>query len=315
MVDFSMDFEVAKEILGKADIGLWAIEIDDNALPRLFADDTMLRLLGVEDNLSPEDVYNAWYSRIHPEHYVAVSAAVNKMTSGSHAEVLYPWNHPSLGERYVRCGGVRDKTYTQGVRLEGCHQDVTTLIQIQKKAELMEKQLKAAEKESQKAMNLATMDAMTRCYNRLGFNENAVEIIADNKKNNIYTYLMYIDMDNLKKINDTYGHEEGDFSIKVIADILNTIARGRGIVGRMGGDEFCCVVSYRESDDQGKFFDRQIEKDFDDFNFSSDKPYKVTVSVGGVSIAPSSDLSFEEALSIADERLYEVKRAKKTIRQ
>lgn len=179
----------------------------------------------------------------------------------------------------------------------------------------MEKQLKAAEKESQKAMNLATMDAMTRCYNRLGFNEKAVEIIADNRKNNIYTYLMYIDMDNLKKINDTYGHEEGDFSIKVIADILNTIARGRGIVGRMGGDEFCCVVSYRESDDQGKFFDRQIEKDFDDFNFSSDKPYKVTVSVGGVSIAPSDNISFEDALSVADERLYEVKRAKKTIRQ
>ena len=311
MVDFSMDFALAIEILDKANVGLWAIELDDDAQPRMFADDTMLRLLGVEGNLTPEEVYNAWYSRIDPENYGEVSAAVNKMTSGSHAEVQYPWNHPTKGEVFVRCGGVRDQAYTDGVRLLGCHQDVTNLVHIQKKAALMEKQLKAVEKESQKAMNLATMDAMTRTYNRLGFNEKAAEILNENKRNGIYSYFMYIDMDNLKVVNDTYGHEDGDFSIKTIASILNTIARGRGIVGRLGGDEFACIVSYRESDDQGKFFDKLIEKNFDDFNISSDKPYKVTVSVGGVSISPDSNMTLDEAVSIADERLYEQKRAKK----
>ena len=131
------NFTLAHDILKNANIGLWAIEIDDGALPRMYADDTMLRLLGVEKKLTPEQLYSAWYDNVHPDHYGAVADGVDKMISGAHAEIQYPWFLHGEEIR-VRCGGMRNYEYTKGVRLEGCHQIVTELLHIQKnrKAEL-----------------------------------------------------------------------------------------------------------------------------------------------------------------------------------
>ena len=119
---------LSPDILGKANIGLWAFELDEGKAPRMYADETMLRLIGLEHQVSPEETYHAWYDHIDIASYGLVAESVEKMTAGKHAEVQYPWHHPDGHTMIVRCGGVRNPLYTKGVRIEGTHRDVTDML-------------------------------------------------------------------------------------------------------------------------------------------------------------------------------------------
>lgn len=116
------------DILTKANIGLWSFELDEGKEPRMYVDEAMLGLIGLEQQVSPEETYHAWYDNIDKDAYGIVSDAVEKMISGEHAEVQYPWHHPDGHTLIVRCGGVRNWKYTSGVRIEGTHQDVTEVL-------------------------------------------------------------------------------------------------------------------------------------------------------------------------------------------
>ena len=124
---------LSSDILEKANIGLWAFELDEGCEPRMYADDTMLGLIGLDHRVSPEETYHAWYDHIDPEHYGEVAESVEKMTSGIHAEVQYPWHHPNGEVWIVRCGGVRNYAYTKGIRIEGTHQNVSALMHYEKR--------------------------------------------------------------------------------------------------------------------------------------------------------------------------------------
>ena len=126
--------DLSASIQDTARIGLWAFEIDEGKPPRMYVDDAMLGLIGLKEQTTPEETYHAWYDHVDPAHYDEVSAAVEKMVAGMHAEVQYPWHHPEKGVISVRCGGKRNFDYRQGVRIEGCHQDVTSLLHFQKEA-------------------------------------------------------------------------------------------------------------------------------------------------------------------------------------
>ncbi len=123
---------LSSDIFTKANIGLWSFELDEGCEPRMYADEAMLRLIGLDHQISPEETYHAWYDHIDPEHYDEVSASVEKMTAGVHAEVQYPWHHPNGETWIVRCGGVRNYKYTKGIRIEGTHQNVTDVAHFQK---------------------------------------------------------------------------------------------------------------------------------------------------------------------------------------
>ena len=119
---------LSPDILKKANIGLWAFELDEGQPPRMYADEAMLGLIGLTHQIPPEETYHAWYDHIDEGSYDLVSDAVEKMVAGEHAEVMYPWHHPDGHTMIVRCGGVRNPEYTKGVRIEGTHQNVTALI-------------------------------------------------------------------------------------------------------------------------------------------------------------------------------------------
>ena len=124
--------ELSADILEKTDIGLWAFELDPGAAPRMYVNDTMLHLIGLEKQTTPEMTYHAWYDHVDPDHYAEVNASVDKMITGVHAEVQYPWHHPDGRIMTVRCGGVRNFLYTKGVRIEGTHMDVSDVAHFQK---------------------------------------------------------------------------------------------------------------------------------------------------------------------------------------
>lgn len=119
-------------ILTNADVGVWAVEVDDGKPGRMYADATMLKLMGMEEGSSPEEVFKVWYESIDHESVEAVLEYIQTMYSGKRAEIQYPWHHPDGSIRYVRCGGVRNFEYTKGIRTEGTHQDLTEMVHMER---------------------------------------------------------------------------------------------------------------------------------------------------------------------------------------
>lgn len=134
---------LSSDVLTKANIGLWAFELDEGCEPRMYVDEAMLGLIGLDHQIPPEETYHAWYDNIDVDSYDLVSDAVEKMVSGEHAEVQYPWHHPNGETWVVRCGGVRNPEYTKGIRIEGTHQNVTELIHFDEKERARTKRLES----------------------------------------------------------------------------------------------------------------------------------------------------------------------------
>lgn len=157
--------------------------------------------------------------------------------------------------------------------------------------------------------SLAKSDGLTGLFNRRGFYDAAEKLIAERKACGEAVFAVYVDMNNLKIINDRYGHEEGDFSLKLIGDILVKSVEDKGVAGRIGGDEFACVVRYQGEDEDSML--QAIYDEFDRYNGQSDKEYNVTVSAGAYLLKAEDTLTLSEALTQADEKLYEVKKYRK----
>jgi diguanylate cyclase (GGDEF)-like protein len=158
--------------------------------------------------------------------------------------------------------------------------------------------------------NLSKSDGLTGILNRRGFYLAAERLIEEKKGEGKGVLAIYVDMNNLKIINDRYGHEEGDFSIKLISDILSEEMKEAGVAGRIGGDEFACVVEYGAGESEDILLNR-IYNRFTLFNEHSSKPYNITVSAGACYIGTEDTLTLKEALTQADEKLYEVKKFRK----
>ncbi len=117
-------------------------------------------------------------------------------------------------------------------------------------------------------------------------------------------------MDGLKKINDIFGHDEGDIAIKEMAKILKYSFRKGDIVARIGGDEFAVFTS--DTDEELiETVQNRINYFCDLFNNSSNKQYKLSISLGVSMYNNHSDITLEQLMIQADKSLYSNKRIKK----
>ena len=121
---------------------------------------------------------------------------------------------------------------------------------------------------------------------------------------------LYADMDNLKIVNDEFGHDEGDYSIKTIAKVLSESFRSSDVVGRMGGDEFAAFAMINKDSCTEMIRDR-IQKTMQEFNDQSNKPYYVNISIGVQEFIIDDTVEFEKILKKADAELYIEKKEKK----
>ena len=126
-----------EQTLAAARIGLFRLEFEEDCPPRLFANDTMCGLLGIEpDTLTPEQAFAYWQSRVDPAYLDTAQAGVDAILKAGIGEVNYPWNHPKLGVIYIRCGGVPDQNFDRpGSAIKGYHQDITDTVITRKKQE------------------------------------------------------------------------------------------------------------------------------------------------------------------------------------
>ena len=122
------------DILRSTRTGLWEIILRQGREPVMHADSVMLELLGLDAAPEPEECYQVWYNRIQDEYKGAVQETVSKAIASTRAEVQevqYKWNHPLWGPISVRCGGMKDQEWEDGIRLRGYHQNITDTIMFQ----------------------------------------------------------------------------------------------------------------------------------------------------------------------------------------
>ena len=157
---------------------------------------------------------------------------------------------------------------------------------------------------------LSTSDELTGLYNRRGFLENAHSFIVDDLHRGKKAIIVFADMDNLKMVNDKFGHKDGDFALKSIASILNKSFRRGDVIGRLGGDEFVAFALLDESD-LAKSIQHNIDKHSKFLNDTCGKPYYIDISIGISEFVCGTDVIIEDILAEADAALYSNKKYKR----
>ncbi|MDE5864540.1 MAG: GGDEF domain-containing protein [Lachnospiraceae bacterium] len=236
----------------------------------------------------------------------------DEMNQERHSLVMLPLFFNEMNYGFILCD-MTDDIYENGDFLPAQISSAVKMIVTLRTNEIVQQQLEenlAALKENNiKLDNLSKSDMLTGILNRRGFYDMAERLLQRNQSNRKRTLVAYIDMNNLKIINDRYGHDEGDFSLKLIGDLVVETVGDKGVVGRIGGDEFACVMTY-ETSDNGLKLVNDIANRFADFNVGSDKPYNVTVSTGACVLDGAQEVGLQEALSMADEKLYIAKQSR-----
>ncbi len=156
-----------------------------------------------------------------------------------------------------------------------------------------------------KLKEMAIKDELTGLYNRRGFTMLAEQQLKLSKRSGKGIALFYVDMDNMKVINDTLGHHEGDKALIDVAGILRLSFRDSDIVGRLGGDEFAVFAIDCEKQYVDVMQNRIIDN-INDFNEKKVRPYTLSLSIGSIYIGDSS-INLEEVLAVADKRMYQNK--------
>lgn len=224
--------------------------------------------------------------------------------------VLFPLFFNEVLEGVILCE-MTENIYESGEFLVNHLSSATKMIQLLRANQKIQQDLEDSLvilKENNIALdNLSKSDSLTGIWNRRGLYEEGRQIVERCHRQGRDVLVVYADMNNLKIINDRYGHEEGDFSLKAIAHRLAEAAGKDGVAGRIGGDEFAYVCPYAGTD-EGLEALKLLYAAFQSFNEGTDKVYNVTISAGACVLRPDSSMSLEEALSVADEQLYEAKK-------
>jgi diguanylate cyclase (GGDEF)-like protein len=154
--------------------------------------------------------------------------------------------------------------------------------------------------------HLALTDELTCLYNRRGFFAAAVQQLKLAVRRGQSLLLLYCDLDNLKKINDSFGHREGDLALIRTADAMEKAFRGSDILARLGGDEFVVLASEASAAIQEVLL-RRFQKALKKANVGESR-YDLSVSVGVARFDPKRAVALGELLAQADAAMYQQKR-------
>ena len=157
---------------------------------------------------------------------------------------------------------------------------------------------------------LSLTDELTKLYNRRGLWLLADEQVRLSLRSKRGFWLLVMDLDHLKKINDTYGHPEGDAALQRTARLLQSTFRKSDIISRIGGDEFAVVAIETIPLSLAPLLEH-IQAQLKTENASKEFFYKLDISIGAAYFDPNNPCTFEDLMAKADRELY----AQKKLRQ
>lgn len=153
-------------------------------------------------------------------------------------------------------------------------------------------------------------DMLTHLYNRAGFFHYAKELLKKVVKTEGDVFLIFMDMDGLKAVNDNLGHESGDRYIADMAEILVEAAKPENLVMRYGGDEFVVFGSCVENREAEKCVER-IRCGLSIRNSAGELTYRMDASIGYSTYHAADIINLSEVLEAADQKMYQEKKEKK----
>jgi diguanylate cyclase (GGDEF)-like protein len=150
---------------------------------------------------------------------------------------------------------------------------------------------------------LSLTDALTGLKNRRSFVSVTEQELKLHERSERALHCVFIDLDDMKGINDRFGHEAGDAALRETADLLRSTFRDSDLVARLGGDEFCVLIAEGDPERaierlRGALRERQSE---------ADAPYPLMLSVGLATYDPARHRSVEDLVAAADRKMYEDK--------
>jgi two-component system, cell cycle response regulator len=157
--------------------------------------------------------------------------------------------------------------------------------------------------------NLSLVDDLTGLHNRRGFLALAEQHLRMILRKGA-ALLIYLDLDDLKLINDTYGHFEGNRALIVTANVLRACFRQSDILARLGGDEFCVLMT-DAAQDSALQVRKRLQQRVDFINELSSWRFRLSLSVGIADVPVVHQPSIDELLRVADANMYEEKRQKR----
>jgi diguanylate cyclase (GGDEF)-like protein/PAS domain S-box-containing protein len=150
---------------------------------------------------------------------------------------------------------------------------------------------------------LALTDELTGVHNRRGFRMLADQICRAQHRSSAPLMLVAVDLDRLKQINDHWGHAAGDRALQMVAAALVATFRESDVIGRMGGDEFLCVLPDATGFDDRQLRDR-LSTSLAALSAEAQEPFPMTATMGAAVAAPMAPADLDTLIRNADASLY-----------
>jgi diguanylate cyclase (GGDEF)-like protein len=158
-----------------------------------------------------------------------------------------------------------------------------------------------------KLRKMAIIDNLTGCYNRHYLDHIVEREIKQSKRYKSKLAVMMVDVNYLKKVNDNFGHNIGDFVIRKVADIILSSIRESDIAIRYGGDEFLIIMP--RTGKEAEILKNRISENLKTWNLNnSHLPFPISIAIGYSYWEPNSGLSLDNIISMADKEMYKNKK-------
>lgn len=160
------------------------------------------------------------------------------------------------------------------------------------------------------AVELATLDELTRISNRRGFEALGRQALEACRRNDKPAALLFLDLDMFKQINDRFGHHEGDRALILFARALHDTFRDSDVIGRLSGDEFAVLLTGLATDEVRAALQR-LHKEVERLNSTRVRRYNIRYSCGGTEFDPETHRDICDLIAEADQRMYHHKRRRR----
>ena len=162
----------------------------------------------------------------------------------------------------------------------------------------------------QQIREASLVDVLTGLYNRRGFLKRSEQELALAKRLNMRVVVVFMDVDYMKWVNDSLGHQEGDILLVEAANILRAVFRSTDVIGRLGGDEFA-VLMLRQQENAGKRATERLKTALNMYNSKRNSSYPLSLSIGQAECLKGEVVNLENLLAQADENMYKEKNTKR----
>jgi diguanylate cyclase (GGDEF)-like protein len=235
------------------------------------------------------------------------SVLVSGGTGGGLARVLLPASAALSylvvgGEQVLDASGLLARPYAAAVTASAMAAIlIATLLVLARRIDSLERELR----------DLSLKDELTGVANRRGFDLLSRQSIRDAAREGAAMTLLFLDVDGLKGVNDTLGHDAGSRLLQEVADLLLRTLRASDVLGRVGGDEFAVVARGRLAEIEPVL--RRLDDAIRAAN-TADRPYRISVSVGRVEFDSAGPESLSEVMARGDAEMYRNKRERRLAR-